>query len=176
MFDTMTMTKVLGAFCGALLIYLLGAWAAETIYHTGPSGHGDGHAQQAYVIEVEGEEGHGAAEEEAGPTLEELLASADVAKGAKVFSKCKACHKLEDGANATGPHLYGVVGRTVDGVEGFGYSGALVAVADVWSPENLDGFLANPKGFAPGTKMSFSGLKKATDRADLIAYLDSLDD
>ncbi|TCL08060.1 cytochrome c [Shimia isoporae] len=173
MFDTMTMTKVVGALCGALLIFLLGSWAAESIYHTGPKGHGDDHAKQAYVIEVDS--GDSPAEEaEAGPSLEELLASADVDKGAKVFGKCKACHKLEDGANATGPHLYGIVGREVDGVAGYNYSGALIAVADTWTPENLDGFFANPRGYAPGTKMSFSGLKKATDRANLIAYLETI--
>jgi cytochrome c len=175
MFDTMTLTKVVGGLCGALLIFLMGNWAAETIYHTGAGGHGDDHAQQGYVIEVEEAESTGAAAEE-GPTLEELIAAADVDKGAKVFGKCKACHKLEDGNNSTGPHLYGILDRAVGGVDGFGYSGKLVAVADVWSAENLDGFLENPKKFAPGTKMSFAGLKKPKDRANLIAYLDSLDD
>ncbi len=174
MFDTMTLTKVLGAFCGALLIYLLGAWAAESLYHTGPKGKGEGYAKQAYVIEVEG--GEETAEVEEGPSLEDLLAAADIEKGAKVYSKCKACHKVNAGENATGPYLYGVVDRAVGSVDGYGYSGKLVAVADTWTPENLDGFLANPKGFAPGTKMSFPGLKKPTDRANLIAYLDSLDD
>ncbi len=173
MFDTMTMTKVVGALCGSLLIFMLGGWAAEALYHTGPKGHGDDHAKQAYVIEVEGADS-GAAEAEEGPSLEELLASADVDKGAKVFSKCKACHKLEDGANGTGPHLYAVVNRAVDSVGGFSYSGALEQVADVWSPENLDGFLTNPKSFAPGTKMAFSGLKKPKDRANLIAYLETI--
>ena len=59
----------------------------------------------------------------------------------------------------------------VGSVEGYGYSGALVAVAETWSPENLDGFLENPKKYAPGTKMGFAGLKKPVDRANLIAYL-----
>lgn len=170
MFDTMTLTKITGAFCGALLIYLLGGWAAETIYHMG-GGHG-GHGEEAkkgYVIEVA--EAGATQEVEEGPSLEELLAVADVDKGAKVFGKCKACHKLEDGANGTGPHLANVVDRAVSSVDGFAYSGALVAVADTWSAENLDGFLASPKNFAPGTKMSFSGLKKPADRANLIAYL-----
>jgi cytochrome c len=173
MFDTMTMTKVVGALCGSLLVFLLGGWAAETLYHTGPKGHGDDHAQQAYVIEVEGGDS-AAAEVEEGPSLEELLAAADVDKGAKVFSKCKACHKLEDGANGTGPHLYDVVDRPVDSVAGYAYSGKLLEAASTWTPEALDGFLANPKGYAPGTKMSFSGLKKATDRANLIAYLETI--
>ncbi|WP_372886081.1 cytochrome c family protein [Shimia sp.] len=172
MFDTMTMTKTLGALCGALLILLLGKWVADSLYHVG-GGHGD--QAQAYVIEVEGAEGEGEAEAaEEGPSLEELLADADVDKGAKAFSKCKACHKLEDGANATGPHLFAVVGRSVGSVDGYGYSGKLVAVAETWTPENLDAFLTNPKGFAPGTKMSFSGFKKAADRANLIAYLQTI--
>ncbi len=175
MFDTMTTTKTLGALCGALLIFLLGKWGAEVLYHTGAGGHGDG-AQQAYVIEVEGDDDGAEEVAEAEPTLEELIAAADVGKGAKVFGKCRACHKIEDGANATGPHLYGVVGRDVGTADGFGYSGSLVAVADVWSAENLNAFLENPRGYAPGTSMSFSGLKKAEDRANLIAYLDSLDD
>lgn len=175
MFDTMTMTKTLGALCGALLILLLGKWGAEVLYHTGASGHG-GEAHQAYVIEVEGADDGAAEEAEAEPTVEELLASADLGKGAKVFGKCRACHKVEAGVNATGPSLYGVVGRAVGTEAGFGYSGSLVAVAEAWTPENLFHFLENPKGFAPGTAMSFSGLKKASDRANLIAYLDSLDD
>jgi cytochrome c len=174
MFDTMTMTKTLGALCGALLIFLLGKWGAEVLYHSGAGGHGD-YGEQAYVIEVEGDDDGAEEVAEAEPTLEELLAAADVGKGAKVFGKCRACHKVEDGANATGPHLYGVVGRNVGTADGFGYSGSLVAVADVWSAENLDAFLENPRGYAPGTTMSFSGLKKAEDRANLIAYLDSLD-
>ena len=174
MFDTMTSTKIIGAFCGALLVFMLGKWAAESLYSMG-GGHGDEEHHAGYVIEVEGGDDHGG-EQEQGPTFEELLASADVGKGAKVFAKCKACHKLEQGANGTGPYLYGVVGRAIGGAEGFNYSGSLNQVGDIWTPEHLDAFLANPKGAAPGTSMSFGGLKKDTDRANLIAYLDSLDD
>lgn len=171
MFDTMTMTKVVGGFCGALLVFLLGGWAAETIYHSA-GGHGEG--EQAYVIEVEGAEGGDEAAEE-GPPFEELFASADPAAGEGLWRGCRSCHALEDGANGTGPHLYGVVGRPVASVAGFNYSGALVEAADVWTPENLNGFLENPRGYAPGTAMSYSGMRSAQDRANLIAYLDSID-
>lgn len=165
MFDTMTITKVAGALCGSLLIFLLGAWAAEELYHTG-GGHGK-HAEQAYVIDTgEGEEE--VVEEEV--PFEVVLASADAGKGERVFGKCRACHKLEDGANGTGPHLYGVVNRAV-GEEDFGYSGALTEVADVWTPENLNGFLESPRNYAPGTSMGFAGLPDVEDRANLIAYL-----
>lgn len=168
--DTMELTKIVGGLCGALLVLLLGKWAAETIYHVG-GGHGDDLAQ-AYTIEVEETGGDEVAEE--GPSIEELLASADVAKGEKVFGKCKACHKLEDGANGTGPHLFAVVGRPVAAVGEFNYSAALTTLGGDWTPEALSGFLANPKKYAAGTKMSFGGLKKDTDRANLIAYLQTI--
>jgi len=166
MLDTMTITKVLGGLCGAFLIFLLGHWLAEELYYVG-GGHGD--PKQAYFIDTGEEEDAAKADE--GPDFATLLAAADTSKGAKVYSKCKACHKLEAGANGTGPNLYGVVNRAVAAEVGYNYSGALVKVAEVWSPANLNGFLANPKTYARGTKMAFSGLKKEKDRANLIAYL-----
>lgn len=173
MFDTMTLTKTVGALCGSLLILLFGSWAAEAIYHGG-GGHGDDHHQQAYVIDT-GEEEAGAAEEEAGPDFAELFVNADTGKGERVFNKCKACHSLEEGDNRVGPYLHGVVGRTVDAVDGFAYSGSLEAAAEVWTPENLNEFLTKPSAFAPGTIMSFAGLKSIEDRANLIAFLDQTD-
>ena len=171
MFDTMTMTKVLGGVCGTFLVFLLGSWAAEEIYH--PGGHGE--HEQAYVIPVEGADDVAVVEE--GPAFEEIYAMADAAEGEGQWRACAACHKLGDGENSTGPYLYGVVGRDVGAAEGFGsYSGALSDVADVWTPENLNAFLENPRGFAPGTAMSYNGMRKIEDRANLIAYLDSLDD
>jgi len=74
----------------------------------------------------------------------------------------------------TGPTLYDVVGREISAVEGFNYSGSLVEVADVWTPENLNGFLENPSGWAPGTAMSYAGMRRIEDRADLIAYLETI--
>jgi len=170
MFDTMTMTKLVGGFCGAFLIFLLGGFFAEFIYH--PASHGDDHTQ-AYVIETGEDDGHGGGEAEPEVPFEEVLASADAGAGEGVFRKCQACHKVEAGANGTGPTLHGVVGRNVGSVAGFSYSGSLTAVADVWTPENLNKFLANPKGFAPSTAMNFSGLGKIEDRANLIAWLET---
>ena len=171
MLDTMTLTKIVGSFCGALLVFLLGSWAAEELYHGG-GGHGEDHAAGYEIIVEEDTE----AEEEVEETVDfiALMDSADADKGAKVFGKCKACHKLEDGSNGTGPHLYKIVDRAVSAAEGYGYSGALVQVADVWTIDALNGFLENPKTYAPGTKMGFAGLKKPEDRANVIAYLQSL--
>ena len=102
------------------------------------------------------------------------LAEGDADKGAKEFRKCKACHKLEDGANGTGPHLFNVVNRDIGAVDGFGYSGVLAEMGGAWGYEELSGFLANPKAYAKGTKMGFSGLKKPADKANVIGYLQSL--
>ena len=175
MFDTMTLTKITGALCGALLVFLLSNWVAETIYH--PSDHGKhGEHKQAYYIDTGEDDSVEEVAEDTGPSITELLAMADIDKGQKVFKKCAACHALEAGVNGVGPYLYGVVGRDIGAVDGFGYSGAMAAVAPVWSVENLNAFLEKPKSWAPGTAMSFAGLAKPQDRANVIAYLDSLDD
>ena len=173
MFDTMTMTKLMGGFCGAFLIFLLGGFFAEFIYHEAEAHDGEHH--QAYTIETGGDD-HGGGEAEPEVPFAEVLASADISEGPTLFRKCSACHKVEDGENGAGPYLYGVVGRDVGAASGYsGYSGALSEVADVWTPENLNAFLANPKGYAPGTTMSFAGFSDVEDRANIIAWLDSLD-
>lgn len=167
--DTMTTTKVAAALCGSLLVLLLAKWMATELYHVG------GNGEQAYIIEVEpSDDGEGVTGGEV--SFEDMLAMADVSKGSKVFKKCSACHKLEDGANSTGPFLYGVVGRSVGQAPGFGYSATLSELGGDWTPERIDQFLAKPSGFAKGTTMGFAGLKKPQDRANVIAYLDSLDD
>lgn len=98
----------------------------------------------------------------------------DAAAGRVVFNRCSACHAI-DGPNRIGPHLDGVVGRDKASVPDFAYSPALRAMAgQVWTPEALDAFLRNVRGYAPGTKMAFAGIASAQDRADLIAYLQSV--
>ncbi|MCK8464611.1 cytochrome c family protein [Aliiroseovarius sp. S1339] len=174
MFDTMTMTKAGAAVIGALLFFLLGSWAADSLYSTEAGGHGeDGHTATGYMIATDAEGGAEEEAEEAVP-FADLLAAADPAKGEKVYGKCKACHKLEDGANGTGPHLYGLIDRPIGGVDGFNYSDALAGLGGNWGPDELNEWLANPKAYAPGNKMTYAGLKKEEDRADLIAYLQTI--
>ena len=108
MFDTMTLTKALGAFCGSLLVFLLIGWVGSALFYTG-GGHGGEAEAQAYLIDT-GEDEATAEVADAGPAFEEIYASADAAAGEKVFAKCKACHKM-DGTDGTGPHLNGVVDR-----------------------------------------------------------------
>lgn len=173
MFDTMTMTKAVGAVCGALLVFLLGNWAASALYTTSaPAHHGEGEGEgltQAYSIDTGAPAGGG----EAAPEVDfaTLYAAADAAAGEKVFGKCKACHKL-DGGDATGPHLNGIVDRPIASMAGFAYSTSMAEHAGTnWTPETLNTFLTGPKAFASNTKMSFAGLPKPEDRANLIAYL-----
>ncbi len=169
MFDTMFWTKVTGGFCGAFLVYLLGGWAAELIYSPGHGEH-----EQAYVIEVASADAAPAEAEAEGPPFADLYAAADPVAGEAAFRACSSCHKVEEGQNATGPSLHGVVGRPVDSVADFDYSGALELVADVWTPEHINSLITNPKVFAPGTKMTYPGMRSAQDRANVIAYLATL--
>lgn len=100
--------------------------------------------------------------------------AADAEAGAKVFkAQCSACHGV-DGKNKVGPHLDGVVGRTAGQVEGFKYSNANKSSGIVWTPEVLDKYITNPKAVVPGTIMPYAGLKNDEQRADLIAYLQSV--
>lgn len=103
-----------------------------------------------------------------------LLASASVDKGAKVFKKCSNCHvPNEGGANKIGPALWNIVNKDIGGAD-FAYSNAMSSYGGKWSYDELNGFLKNPKKYIEGTKMSFAGLKKETDRANVILYLRSL--
>lgn len=99
-----------------------------------------------------------------------------VAAGEKVFGKCKACHQVGDGAkNRSGPALNGIVGAEIAAVDGFKYSKTLAEMGGAWTPETLGAFLANPRGYAKGTKMSFAGLKKEEDIAAVTAYLSTFE-
>jgi cytochrome c len=116
----------------------------------------------------------------AGVTLDPIsphLATADPAKGEKLFLQCKVCHVAEKGASPTvGPNLWGLVGRPVGSMPGFSYSDSLKAIGGEWDYEKLSRYLFDPKDMAPETRMAFSGIKSAQQRADLISYLRTLAD
>jgi cytochrome c len=101
-------------------------------------------------------------------------ADGDVEKGEKVFRKCKACHVADEARNKVGPTLQNLMGRTAGTVEGFKYSDAMKTAGEgglAWTEENIDKYMADPKGFIQKNKMAFVGLKKQGDREDVIAYL-----
>ena len=108
----------------------------------------------------------------------EMVASADVARGKTLAKACTACHNFDKGVkNGVGPNQWDLVGRKKESVAGFKYSGKLAAQGgDVWTYGELNKFLANPKAYAPGTKMAYAGIKKSEDRAAVLAYLRSLSD
>jgi cytochrome c len=130
---------------------------------TTEAGQAEGEATQTAAVEGSGITG--------------LLAQADPTAGEAAARKCVACHSFEAGGpNKIGPGLHNVVGREVASVEGFSYSSTLQDKGGVWDYQALDAFLADPRGWAPGTKMTFAGVRKGEERADLIAYLRSITD
>ncbi|WP_373491827.1 cytochrome c family protein [Parasphingorhabdus sp.] len=123
-----------------------------------------------YVIE--GVETAGAAD--SGPSVEALMQTADAAAGEKVYGKCAACHTInQGGANGIGPNLWASMGKPHAHVAGFAYSDALKSKTGVWDWNNMDAWLASPRRYADGTKMTFAGLGKPEDRANLMAYLNA---
>ena len=168
MFNTMTITKAFGSVCAAMLVFLLGGWAADSLY--GIDSHGDDHVR-GYVIIEEGAEEMASAEPEAEVPFEEVYASADAGAGERLWRQCSACHALEPGVNGVGPYLHGVVGRDKAAVDGFSYSDALAGLDGDWTPENISGFIENPRSYAPGTAMAYNGMRDIEDRANLVAYL-----
>jgi cytochrome c len=164
--NTMEITKIVGALCGSLLIFLLIQTAGSSLFYPGTGA-------QSYVVAVEDA---APAEEDAAPAEEvdvaALVAEADAGAGEAVWRRCQACHVLEDGQNRVGPHLYGVVGRDIAAVDGFNYSAALTGIEGPWDYEALYGFLRNPREWAPGTSMNFAGLANSDERANVIAYIE----
>lgn len=171
--DSFELNKIMGAILGTLLILLsLNIFAGGVFAPHKPAKPG---------FEIAVAEGGGgaavAAPAEQQVPIADLLASASAEKGAAVSKKCVACHEFKKGGpNKVGPDLYGVVGRERAHHEGFSYSAGMKGKPGKWTFEDLDHFLTSPRGFIPGTAMAFAGISKATERADLIAYLNTLSD
>ena len=107
--------------------------------------------------------------------LDGLLANASAERGAQVAKQCQICHNVEEGKGPKiGPDLYGVVDRPVASQPGFNYSAALKAKGGKWTFAALDKWITNPRADVPGTNMTFAGISKESQRADVIAYLDTL--
>ena len=105
----------------------------------------------------------------------QALQAADAKNGQAIFSRCAACHTdAKGGPSGVGPNLFGVVGRKAASLPGFSYSGALKSSGIVWTNQKLDPWIADPMQVVPGTRMAFGGISDAKQRADLIAYLDTL--
>ncbi len=171
--DSFELNKIIGAVLGTLLFVMGAGFVAEAIYHP-IQGRGPGYALPEPEVAEAGEAAEAAPEVPLGV----LLASASAERGAAATRKCQSCHNFGEGEpNKQGPGLYGVVGRPEGSHEGFAYSDALLAhnaAGDVWSYDNLNAFLTKPSDYAPGTKMNFAGIRTAEERADILAYLQTL--
>ena len=148
-------------------IIALGGWIV-----TGEMYRGHEVEQGGYALPGGEEAGEGG---EAAKPIEFYLASADPVKGEAVFKKCAACHVVAaGGANGIGPNLWAVMGAPIGkGAGGFAFSAALAGKGGNWDWKTMDDWLASPRAFAPGTKMTFAGLGSPEDRANVIVYLNS---
>ena len=170
--------KIAGAVLGTALVVFGLNELAGILYHS------DKPEKPGFAVEVaeagtgEGEAAGGEQPATPAVSLGTLLASADATKGQAVFKACAACHDgSKGGPNKVGPNLWGIVGRNHGIHEGFSYSEAMAALSDKpWTYEALNEFILAPKKAIPGTKMAYGGLKKDDDRANLLAYLQTLSD
>jgi cytochrome c len=179
--SNLNMNKAAAAILVAGLIGMVTGKVTEFLYLGGPEHPGAHHEEKrGYSIEVVEDAGAGGAAAPTGPAdLGPLYATADVAAGGDIFAKkCATCHTADKGgANKIGPNLWGVVNRKVASHAGFNYSSGMKTHADRnWTFDELNGFMWKPAKWVPGTIMAFAGFPKDQERANMIAYLNSLSD
>ena len=170
--NAVQINKILGAVLGTCLFLVVLHIAAGAIFTPSQP------AKPGYEVAVKQEQAAKAepsAAQAGAQSFDSLLASASVEHGAQIAKQCEVCHNFQEGAGKKiGPDLYGVVGRAIASQPGFNYSAALKAKSGTWTFDALNKWLTDPRADVPGTAMTFAGLPNEKQRADVIAYLDSL--
>ena len=165
--DSFTFNKIAGAVLTACIVMFLANEISHVVSKPVVL------SEDAYPIEVA--ETGAAAVEEVVLSLPELLAMADASRGERQARKCAGCHTFnQGGATKTGPNLYDIINNDKGHIADFAYSSALLEMGGLWTYENMDAFIANPRQYMPGTKMSYAGLRNPEQRADLLAYMQTL--
>jgi cytochrome c len=172
--DSFEINKILGAVLATCLVLLITSFTANALFSPKLP------EKPGFVIEAKEAAGAKGEAKAAAPSepIEKLLQTASVEKGQAAAKVCQTCHTFEKGGpNRVGPNLYGIVGdHKGEGRGGFNFSAAIKAKGGEWTIDDLNQFITNPKGFIPGTAMGFAGIQRDSQRADVIAYLNSLSD
>jgi cytochrome c len=177
--DSFTFNKIAGAVLSSLLLMVGLRTGIELFYPKGEDNPSKGRivVASAPVPSATPAPGAGAKQEQADPPVAALLVSANADAGQNAMRQCATCHSWKKGGgNLVGPNLYGVVGRDIGKESGFSYSKAVGDKGGKWTFDDLYEWIKNPKGFIPGNKMVFAGVKNPKERADIIAFLDKQSD
>lgn len=172
--DGFELNKVAAAVVLAGIIAIVSGKIADGLYHPVTTPEKPGYE---VVVADTSSAGAGQAQQPEEINIGELLTAANSDSGKRVAKKCVACHSFDKGGkNLVGPNLWNIVGNQKAGVSGFKYSSALTSEGGTWGYEELFNFLNKPQKAVPGTIMSFRGIRKPNDVANLIAYLRDMSD
>ena len=164
--------KIIASIIIAIIVFVVIGFVGNFLVNT----NNNDEQQTAYKIDINeissNSSNNVSSEEKLVESIDILLSTASIENGEKIFKKCSSCHNYTKGSKSkVGPNLWDIINRPKANIDGFAYSKSLATHGGQWSYEDLNNFLYKPKDYIAGTKMNFSGLKKAEDRADVILWM-----